>query len=58
MDPAELTAMIEAFNLLEPEVQRGVAALVHIIARKNPKIEAANQAAIAAGVDPAQLPKP
>ena len=58
MDPAEITAMIEAFQVLYPEVQQGIAALIHALARKNPKIEAANQAAIAAGVDPGQLPKP
>lgn len=36
MTPAEIEAAIEAFNLLEPEVQKGVAALIHLLHKSPP----------------------
>jgi hypothetical protein len=36
MTPAEIDAAIEAFNLLEPEVQKGIAALIHVLHKKPP----------------------
>ena len=34
MTPAEIQAAIVAFNLLEPEAQKGVAALIHLFHKK------------------------
>jgi hypothetical protein len=34
MNPAELQLALQAFLLLEPEVQRGIIELVHLIDRK------------------------
>lgn len=39
MTPTEIQAAIEAFQLLEPELQRGVAGLIHLLHRK-PKMAA------------------
>lgn len=34
MTPEEIAALFEAFNLLEPEVQKGIAGLVHLFHKK------------------------
>lgn len=36
MNPAEIQAAIEAFQLLEPEVQKGIVGLIHLLHRKPP----------------------
>lgn len=36
MTPAEIDAAIQAFQLLEPEMQKGVAALIHVMHKKPP----------------------
>jgi hypothetical protein len=33
MNAAEILAAIQAFNLLEPEVQKGIVALIHLLAK-------------------------
>jgi len=34
MTPQEIAAAIEAFNLLEPEAQKGIATLIHLVHKK------------------------
>lgn len=58
MTPAEITAMVQAFTLLEPLAQEAIAGMIHKLAGANQKVANANQAAIAAGVNPAALPNP
>lgn len=37
--PEEIQLAIEAFNLLEPEVQKGVAGLIHVLHKKPPEAQ-------------------
>ena len=37
MSPAEIIAAVQAFNLLEPEAQRGIVALIHVLHKKSPE---------------------
>ena len=39
MTPEEIQAALEAFQLLEPEVQKGVAGLIHLLHKKPPTLQ-------------------
>ena len=56
MTPAEIEAAIEAFNLLEPEVQKGVAALIHLLQKPSDRAGLHRPSAYAAGQRAGGLP--
>ena len=39
MNPAEITAAIEAFQVLEPQAQAGIVALIHLLHKKPPSAQ-------------------
>lgn len=46
MTPAEIAAAIEAFLQLEPEIQKGIVALIHLIHKPKSSYSGASRAVI------------